>query len=210
MKKVLLIGDSIRAGYDKSIKASLEGIADVYFPAENCRFAAYVLRYVADYIATAGGEEIDVIHWNAGLWDALRQFGEEPNTPIEFYKHFIERVCIRIKRFAPNAKVIFATSTKVRTEKMDPDVFIRYNDEIEAYNRAAIDVVKKYGFEINDLYSISLSLPDSAHSDNVHYYTQQGTEAFSKQVLQYISKALGLDNVPEYKEVMHEGKPVGF
>ncbi len=41
MKNVLLIGDSIRAGYDKAVKKSLEGIANVYFPEENCRFASY-------------------------------------------------------------------------------------------------------------------------------------------------------------------------
>ena len=46
MKNVLLIGDSIRVGYDKSVKASLEGIANVYFPAENCRFAAFVFRHL--------------------------------------------------------------------------------------------------------------------------------------------------------------------
>ena len=46
MKNLLLIGDSIRMGYDKSIKKTLEGKANVYFPAENCRFAAYLLRYI--------------------------------------------------------------------------------------------------------------------------------------------------------------------
>ena len=46
MKKVILIGDSIRMGYDKYIKASLEGEAEVFYPSENCRFATYVLRFV--------------------------------------------------------------------------------------------------------------------------------------------------------------------
>ena len=32
MKNVLLIGDSIRIGYDKSVKKTLEGLANVYFP----------------------------------------------------------------------------------------------------------------------------------------------------------------------------------
>ena len=44
MKNLLLIGDSIRVGYDKSVKKSLEGRANVLFPEENCRFASYLLR----------------------------------------------------------------------------------------------------------------------------------------------------------------------
>ena len=98
-------------GYDKSVKMSLEGKANIIFPAENCRFAAYVLRYFHEYFDGINGEDIDVIHWNAGLWDCLRLFEEEPHTPVEIYAYYIERICLRIKKLCPNAKVIFATST---------------------------------------------------------------------------------------------------
>ena len=49
MKNLLLLGDSIRMGYDKAVEKTLEGKANVYFPAENCRFASYVLRYLHEY-----------------------------------------------------------------------------------------------------------------------------------------------------------------
>jgi len=201
MKNVLILGDSIRIGYDKSIKKSLEGIARVEYPDENCRFAAYLLRHFHEYMRAFEGEKIDVIHWNAGLWDNLHLFGEETHTPIEIYAYYIERLCIRMKKLAPEAKMIFATSTSVLSEKMDAD-FKRYNEEIEEYNKAAAKVVKKYGFEINDLYSVSLSLPESAHSDAVHYYTKEGTEAFAKPTLECISRALGIET-PEYKIIVH-------
>ncbi len=45
MKKVVLIGDSVRLGYDKYVKDALKGSAEVLYPQENCRFAEYVLRY---------------------------------------------------------------------------------------------------------------------------------------------------------------------
>ena len=35
MKSLLLLGDSIRAGYDRSVKRSLEGKANVIFPEES-------------------------------------------------------------------------------------------------------------------------------------------------------------------------------
>lgn len=209
MKNLLLIGDSIRVGYDKSVKKSLEGRANVLFPEENCRFASYLLRNFHEYLVDVGGENIDVIHWNAGLWDCLRLFEEEPHTPIEVYAYYIERLCIRIKKLCPNAHVIFATSTKVISEKMSKD-FFRYNEDIEKYNEVASEIVKKYGFEIDDLYELSETLPEEAHSDAVHYYTPVGTEAFTNQVLSYVVPALGINETITYKEEMHTDKPVGI
>ena len=159
MKNLLLIGDSTRMGYDKSVKRSLENKVNVIFPKENCRFAAYVLRYFHEFLGEIPGEDIDVIHWNAGLWDCLRLFEEEPQTPIDVYAYYIERICTRMKKLCPNAKVIFASSVSVLSESMDKN-FKRYNEEIKQYNDSAIKVVRKYGFQINDLYSLSTSLPE--------------------------------------------------
>ena len=209
MKNLLLIGDSIRMGYDKSVKKTLEGKANVIFPEENCRFAAYVLRYFHEYLKDIKGEDIDVIHWNAGLWDCLRLFEEDPHTPIDVYAYYIERICIRIKKICPNAKVIFATSTKVLSEKMSKD-FMRYNEEIEEYNKVAASIAEKHGFKINDLYAISVMLPEIAHSDAVHYYTPIGTEAFTNQVLSFVAPELGIYDSLEYRCEMYTDKPIGI
>ena len=209
MKNVLLIGDSIRMGYDKAVRATLDGIANVYYPEENCRFAAYVLRYLHEYKSLLNGEDVDVLHWNTGLWDNLRLLGEDVHTPIDIYRYYIDRICVRIQKVFPNAKVIFATSTQVLSEKMSAD-FKRYNEEIALYNKAAVEIVTKYGFEVNDLYAVSASLPEQAHSDPVHYYTPMGTEAFTNQVLSYLAPALGLDSVPQYKEALYTDRPIGI
>lgn len=209
MKNVLLIGDSIRMGYDKAVKETLNGIANVYYPEENCRFAAYVLRYLHEYKALLNGNDLDVLHWNAGLWDNLRLLGEDVHTPIDIYRYYLDRICIRIQKVFPNAKVIFATSTQVLSEKMHEN-FKRYNEEIELYNHAAVEIVKKYGFAVNDLYTVSASLPEEAHSDPVHYYTPMGTEAFTNQVLSCLAPALGLDTLPAYKEALYTDRPIGI
>ena len=209
MKNLLLIGDSIRMGYDKSVRKTLEGKANVIFPEENCRFASYLLRNFHEYLKDVKGEDVDVVHWNAGLWDCLRLFEEEPHTLIEVYAYYIDRLCIRIKKICPNAKVIFATSTKVLSEKMDKN-FKRYNEEIQKYNDAAVEVVKKHGFLVNDLYAVSDKLPEEAHSDAVHYYTPMGTEAFTSAVLSFVIPALGIDGDAEYREDMYKDKPIGI
>ena len=209
MKNILLIGDSIRAGYDKAVQKTLEGKANVYFPADNCRFASYVLRYVHEYAAMIEAGAPDIIHWNAGLWDCLRLFGEEPHTPVEVYAYYIDRICLRMKKLFPDAAVIFATSTQVQSERMADD-FKRYNEEIQQYNAAAVAVVEKYGFAVNDLYAVSAALPQEAHSDPVHYYTPAGTEAFTNQVLSFLTPLLGLEENIVYREALHTDAPVGI
>ena len=65
-------------------------------------------------------------------------------------------------------------------------------------NNDIIDLAKKHGFEINDLYALSRTLPDSAYSNPVHYYTPEGTKAFTNQVLSCIVPALGIEEKIEY------------
>ena len=209
MKNVLLVGDSICMGYNKAVKKTLEGKANVYFPADNCRFASYLLRYLHEYKALMEDGDVDVLHWNAELWDCLRLFEEEPHTPIDVYAYYIDRICMRIKKCFPNTKVIFATSTKVQSEKM-PKGFKRYNEDIEKYNEVAVEIVKKYGFLVNDLYAVSATLPEEAHSDSVHYYTTIGTETFTNKVLSYIVPALGITEEITYKEDLYTDKPIGI
>ena len=83
MKTVFLMGDSIRMGYDRYVRDALADEAAVYYPSENCRFAQYTLRNAHDWIEKECQPEcVDVVHWNAGLWDVARLFGDEPLTPI--------------------------------------------------------------------------------------------------------------------------------
>ena len=73
-----------------------------------------------------------------------------------------------IKETTPNAKVIFALSTSVIEERAKPE-FIRYNHEIEMYNRKAVEVMEELGVEVNDLYALSKTFDESFHSDWVHF-----------------------------------------
>lgn len=102
MKNIFLIGDSIlygapnSDGYGMHVKEKLNGKANVYAPEENCRFTQYTLRYLHEWASKVDKEKIDVIHWNNGLWDVLRLFGDEPLTDIETYGTMIKRIYKRI------------------------------------------------------------------------------------------------------------------
>lgn len=43
MKRVLLLGDSIRMGYDSMVKELLSDKYEVFFPEDNGRFSSYTL-----------------------------------------------------------------------------------------------------------------------------------------------------------------------
>ena len=192
MKKIILFGDSIRMGYDKYVKEALKNVAEVYYPEENCRFAEYVLRCAHEWIGKSGfGADVDLIHWNAGLWDCLELFGDEPLSTLDYYKNAIGRIYKRLRMLCPNTKIVFATSTSVNETIARPE-FMRHNATIDKYNKAAIEVLSGTDTVINDLWSLSLTFPDSYRSDWVHFYTPEGTEMIGGRVLSVICSQLGI------------------
>lgn len=192
MKKIVLIGDSIRMGYDKYVKEALSEVAEVYYPEENCRFAENVLRYAHEWKDKTGApDDVDLVHWNAGLWDVLELFGDEPLSTKEYYANVIPRIDRRLRMLYPKAKLVFATSTSVNEGMANP-AFYRHNSNIEAYNEIAVRALESTDTVINDLYTLSASLPATAHSDFVHYYTDLGTETIGGRVLSVICEQLGI------------------
>ena len=192
MKKVILIGDSIRMGYDKYIKQALDGTAEVYYPSENCRFATYVLRFAHEWKKKGEWpEDADLVHWNAGLWDLPEILGDEPVTPIEAYAHTIARIDKRLRLLFPNAKIVFATCTAVQEEKYGK-VFKRRNCVIRDYNAAAIKALSDTDTVIDDLYEITENAPEECHSDMTHYSTPAGIERVGGRVLSVICRELDI------------------
>lgn len=187
MKKIYLMGDSIRfgavnsPGYGVYVKEKLNGLAEVYYPDDNCRFAQYTLRYLYDWANSVDAENIDIVHWNNGLWDVLRLNGDDPLTPIDVYIDFLERIYKKIGCLFPNAKIIFALSTPVIEEWGNPE-FMRYNIEIEQYNDAARKLMKKLGVQVNDLYSVAAEFGENLRSDWVHY-NEEGSRLLADAVI---------------------------
>ena len=195
MKKVVLIGDSIRMGYDVLVREAFRDSAKVYFQNDNNRFAAFILRHLHEWkMKMQCGDDVDCVHWNVGAWDSLILYQDGPLTPINVYEDYMERLCRRIEILSPKAKVIFATTTPMYEELFTtPEISVRYNKDIEKYNEVAVRVVKKYGHEINDLYGLMKDKPLTYHSDVAHYYSRKAEMLIAEQVANCISKCIGAE-----------------
>ena len=194
MKKIVLLGDSIRMGYDKYVKDALSGTAEVYYPPENCRFAEYVLRFAHEWKKNGQHpDDVDLVHWNAGLWDVLRIWGDDTFTSPEFYAETLEKIVKRMKTLFPKAKIVFALSTAVIEEKYIGNEYKRYNADIEKFNEIAIKTLTPYGVIFNDLYSITKNAPQSVYSDPTHFNTVDGIKLVGNKVVDCICEQLGVD-----------------
>ena len=164
MKKVVLLGDSIRLiGYGKTVEARLSGEFKVWQPLENCRFAKHTLRGLYDWRDDIAGA--DVIHWNNGLWDVHDMFGDGPFSSID---EFVDNM-LRIARLlqARAKTVIFATITPKRGVPGSKEI-------IEAYNAALVPKLMEMGIVINDLYTPIAENPDKYISDDHVHLSAEG------------------------------------
>lgn len=190
MKNIYLIGDSIRVGsvnspgYGIYVKEKLDGKCNVFAPNENCRFAQYTLRALCDWVGQVNADEIDVVHWNNGLWDVLRLHDDEPLTPIDVYVYMLERVYKKIKLLFPKAEIIFALTTPV-IEKNAPQGWKRYNAEIEEYNSAAKELMNNLGVKINDLHSVAKKFDESYYADWTHF-NEKGAKILADAVVEVV------------------------
>lgn len=217
MKKIVLIGDSIRIGYEKYVQEALEGSAEFYIPNDNAKFTTYVLRFIQNWKKKGQWpEDVDLIHWNAGLWDVVQFFNDpEPLTPIDCYEKNIARIDKRLRHFFPKAKMIFATSTAVVEEGYlgTPGGF-RTNAMIEAYNEAAKRALAGTDTIINDLYAITKDCPDSCRSDMTHFATPEGTALLGNQVLSVLCNALDISaseiKLEDFVLAQHSEDYIGF
>ena len=215
MKKIILIGDSIRLGYDKYVKDALARVAEVSYPDDSARFSEYTLRYLSDWKHdNKWGSDIDLVHWNTGLWDVLEMYGEEPISNPTQYGETIGKIYRQIKILFPRAKQIFANNTSVIEEKYGYDRK-RHNATIEAYNKIATDVLAGTDCMINDLYTLTKNAPMEIRAgDPTHFYTPEGTKLIGDRVISYICHALAIEadevDLENFVPEKYDDKTIGY
>ena len=178
LPRVLMIGDSISVGYFSDVEKQLAGKAyAARLSTSRCVGDPVLLAEVA---LVLGGASFDVIHINNGL-HGVGPVSEREYA--EFLPHFIEH----IRRLAPRAKLVWASSTPWRV-KGTPDKFDPKNENVLARNRIAAGVMAAQGIPTNDLYSLGAEHPEY-FADAVHY-NADGKAAQGALVAKAIAKLL--------------------
>ena len=177
MKKVFLIGDSIRKGYDQSVRGMLADIAETQYPEDNCRFAKYTLRCLFDMAEAM--KDCRIAHFNCGLWDICDIFGDGTFTSEAEYVENMSRIAdILLSR---HERVIFATTTPVSEKNI-----YNKNSDIERFNEIIVPVFEKKGIIINDLYSLIASDIDRFICEDTIHLSEEGIEAAARKVCEII------------------------
>lgn len=192
MKKVLLLGDSIRMGYDAFVQEMLQEECQVYYSADNGRFSAYTLLQAIDMCNRHG--PFDVVHWNNGYWDMdVEGVVDEALIPVEDYMRFLRRIIATLRAYG--AQVIFATTTPIFEEggasDMHTGMNLRFKNEwVQRYNAAAKVVMDEEGVPVNDLYELCLRGEKYYKCEDRLHLTEEGYKKCARQVADWIRKYL--------------------
>lgn len=192
MKRVLLLGDSIRMGYDEMVRDMLKDECEVCFSEDNGRFSAYTLEQAIQMFINNGS--FDVVHWNNGYWDMdIESPLNEPLVPVDEYMRFLRRIARTLKAYG--AQVIFATTTPIFNEGAAADTqtgaHLRFKNEwVLRYNAAAKIIMEEEGVPINDLYTLCLQGKKYYKCEDRLHLTKEGYQVCAQQVCEHIRQYL--------------------
>jgi len=189
LPKVLLVGDSITGYYTPAVQRQLAGVADAtrLFRSTSSNFLARL-----DEVISA---QPDVLHLNCGLWDLiiLTNTGN-PQVTLDEYKANLTKIFQRLRQ-ETHAKLIWSTTTPVNEEQQilpKPRGYgrlVRRNADIQVYNRASLQIAKRFGIQCDDLFEVVTRAGPVEYLDGVHF-KEAGNELLGEAVAKVIRPSL--------------------
>jgi|SRR5581483_1730126 len=178
LPRVLLIGDSITRAYYPEVEAKLKGKAYVARLATSKSVGDPAL--LAEVSLVLSEYHFDVIHFNNGMhgWGY---------TEEDYRQHFPEFLAT-IKSGAKDAKLIWATTTPVRTKDHLDQVSDR-TERVKARNQIGREIVEKEKIPVDDLFTLVENHPEYWKKDGVHF-EQPGVAAEAAQVAKSVEDVL--------------------
>ena len=177
LPRVLLIGDSITRDYYPQGEKHLEGKAYVARLATS-RFASdpVLLQEIA---LVLDNTKFDIIHFNNGMhgWQ---------HSEAEYQKAF-PILLKTIRAHAPNAKLVWATTTPLKESKANSATEAS-DERIAARNAIGLECIQGKNIVVDDLNALVRGHPEY-HSDNVHF-NGEGIRIEAEQVAAKIEPLL--------------------
>jgi len=179
LPRVLLVGDSITRQYFGTVEKALEGEANL----ARCTTSKFLGApdYLPELEILLRSYRFDVIHINNGL----HGFGYTEGQ----YKDGFPPLLGSLKKYAPDATLIWATTTPVR-EKGNLSWFNEQRTaRVRERNRIAVRFMKANHIPVDDLYNVVVQHPEFYKTGGTHF-NPKGVAALGARVAAMISKYL--------------------
>jgi lysophospholipase L1-like esterase len=183
LPRVLLIGDSISIGYTVPVRELLRGHANVHRVPGNASSSGYGLQLLDRWL---GEGKWDVIHFNFGIHDAKLPPEGIRHAPVEIYAANLRKIVARLK--ATGARLIWATSTPIPLGG-HLSAKRRFGN-IDAYNAAAVKVMRDEGVTINDLNAAIAPRAGELWKPRDLHFATEGYAILAEHVARTIQAAL--------------------
>ncbi|HEY0140689.1 MAG TPA: SGNH/GDSL hydrolase family protein [Thermoanaerobaculia bacterium] len=185
---VLLLGDSIRMGYQPSVRQELGDRFDVSGPAENCATSRNLLANLDRWVL---GSAASIIHLNAGLHDLRYDPGRDaPVVSMDEYESNVRTILGRLRE-RTEARLIWATTTPVH-EKLHAEQKLsrRRESDVTSYNAIATRIAGGLDVEVDDLCAAVLAHgPDALWSQDGVHFSDAGSRFLGAQVARAIRRS---------------------
>lgn len=216
LPRVLIIGDSVSCGYTLPLRAALSGIANLHRPPQNCGSSAVGLQHLERWL---GDQPWDVIHFNHGLHDLSCEFspGKHRNDAGDYarpdngghhrvapddYRTNLSTLVDRLRLKAPDAALIFATTTPVSA---DLHHYVKAS-ELE-YNRIALEVMTAKGVQVNDLWAFATPQVERIQEPGNPHFHARGSMVLAGQIARVIREALAQRRIDRAATHDHQDHP---
>jgi hypothetical protein len=178
LPRVLLIGDSITRGYGKQVETLLKGKAYVARMATSKSLGDPAL--IEEVTLVLRQQSFDAIHFNNGMHG-------DGYTEEQYAQAFPELVST-MRRLAPKAKLLWASTTDVR-ERGNLERVMPKTERLIRRNQLALEIARREKIPVNDLFGVVRDHPELHAVDGVHF-NEKGSNALAAQVAAEISKLL--------------------
>jgi lysophospholipase L1-like esterase len=169
MTDIILVGDSIRMGYQAIVQNLLYGQAQVWAPRTNGGTSRNVLAHLDEWVLS---RKPDILHLNCGLHDLRTEFGATTQAvPLDEYEANLRRITSAVLGQG-TIRLIWATTTPVNEQwHHENKAFDRFEADVRAYNDSARQVAEDFGVHVNDLYQVVMDAgrDHCLVADGVHF-----------------------------------------
>ena len=176
LPRVLFVGDSITRAYYEDVRNKLGGKCYADYIATS--YAVDSKIYTDVTAGLAADSDYALIHFNHGLHGM--------HMTDKVYGEGIEKL---LKEIGKNRKVILATSTIVK-ESGNARIDYKQTGIILRRNEIVRYIAGKYGYGVDDLYTVSANVPNEMRLDDGVHYTEAGSERLAEHVAKVILSAL--------------------